>query len=226
LVSLSGFSINRRERAIVEGVGSHLSTVKKTVEDFGGLVDSVSAGDAASARRFFDDVMDDETKADTIHRDLSLRVANGAFFGGVREDILALLEKIDEIADSAKDASRLLNVEVGTTNGSAIELLRSDEMRLFIADLKNAVLALENLIAAFSINKKEVLARVHSVEEFEESADSRKDVLLRELFRGASKLNPVTVIQLRDFIFVADDIADNAEDASDVVLVLVAKGYG
>jgi len=225
LVSLSGFSINRRERAIVEGVGSHLATVKRTVEDFGGLVDSVSSGDPASAGRFFDAVMGDETKADTIHRDLSLRVANGAFFGGVREDILALLEKIDDIADSAKDASRLLNVEVGA-NGSAIELLRSDEMRLFIADLKGSVSALENLIAAFTISKKEVLARVHSVEEFEESADSRKDVLLRELFRGASKLNPVAVIQLRDFIFVADDIADNAEDASDVVLVLIAKGYG
>ncbi len=225
MVSLSGFSINRRERAIVEGVGSHLATVKRTVEDFGGLVESVSSGDAASARRFFDAVMGDETKADTIHRDLSLRVANGAFFGGVREDILALLEKIDDIADSAKDASRLLSVEVGA-NGSTIELLRSDEMRLFIADLKGSVSALENLIAAFTINKKEVLARVHSVEEFEESADSRKDVLLRELFRGASNLNPVTVIQLRDFIFVADDIADNAEDASDVVLVLIAKGYG
>ncbi len=196
MVSLSGFSINRRERAIVEGVGSHLATVKRTVEDFGGLVDSVSSGDPALARRFFDDVMGDETKADTIHRDLSLRVANGAFFGGVREDILALLEKIDDIADSAKDASRLLNVEVGA------------------------------MIAAFTISKKEVLARVHSVEEFEESADSRKDVLLRELFSGASNLNPVTVIQLRDFIFVADDIADNAEDASDVVLVLIAKGYG
>ena len=225
MVSLSGFSINRRERAIVEGIGSHLGTVKKTVEDFGGLVDSLSRGDSASARRCFDTVMDEETKADTIHRDLSLRVANGAFFGGVREDILALLEKIDDIADSAKDASRLLNVELGM-DGSAIELLKSDEMRLFIADLKSSVTALENLIAAFMISKKEVLARVHSVEEFEESADSRKDVLLRELFRGASKLNPVAVIQLRDFIFVADDIADKAEDASDVVLVLIAKGYG
>lgn len=225
MVSLSGFSINRRERAILEGVGSHLATVKKTVEDFSGLVDSVSRGDSDSARRFFEGVMDDETKADAIHRDLSLRVANGAFFGGVREDILALLEKIDDIADSAKDASRLLNVEVGG-NGSAVELLRSKEMRLFIDDLKGAVSALENLIAAFTISKKEVLARVHGVEEFEESADSKKDVLLRELFGGASRVNPVTVIQLRDFIFVADDIADNAEDASDVVLVLIAKGYG
>jgi hypothetical protein len=36
----------------------------------------------------------------------------------------------------------------------------------------------------------------------------------------------VSVIGLRDFLFASDDIADNAENASDVVLVLVAKGYG
>ncbi len=225
LVRFSGFSFNRKERAIIEGVESHLGIVKKTIDDFEGLIDSVAKGDVNAARRFFEEVMNDETKADTIHRDLSLRVANGAFFGGVREDILALLEKIDNIADSAKDASRFLNVEVGM-NGSALRLLKSEEMHLFISDLKNAVLALEKLIAAFTISKNEVLSRVHSVEEFEESADSRKDLILGELFRASAKINPVTVIQLRDFIFIADDIADNAEDASDVVLVLIAKGYG
>src|SRR5438093_12738555 len=102
MVSLSGFSINRRERAIVEGIGSHLATVKRTVEDFGGLIDSVSSGDGASARRFLDPVMGDETKADTIHSALSLRVPNGACFGGLREDILALLAKIYDIVDSEK----------------------------------------------------------------------------------------------------------------------------
>jgi len=225
LVSISGFSFNRRERGIIEGVESHLEIVKKSVEDLGGLVESVASGDASLAKVFFEEVMSDETRADAIHRDLSLRVANGAFFGGVREDILALLEKIDDIADSAKDASRLLNAEVGLGD-HAIDLLKSERMRLFISELKGAVLALEKLIAAFTISKKEVLSRVHSVEEFEESADSTKDLLIRELFRMSSRINPVTVIQLRDFIFIADDIADNAEDASDVVLVLIAKGYG
>lgn len=225
MVSLSGFSLARKERGIIEGVENHLAVVRRTVDDFGSFLESVSMRDAGSAKRFFDDVMSDETNADTIHRDLSLKIANGAFFGGVREDILALLEKIDDIADSAKDASRLLMAEVGM-NGSAIDLLKSDEMHLFISDLKSAVSALAGLVAAFRVSKKEVLSKVHSVEEFEEAADSRKDQLLRELFRVSSLINPVTVIQLRDFIFVADDIADNAEDASDVVLVLVAKGYG
>ncbi len=225
MVRLSGFSINRKERAIIEGVESHLGIVKKTVEDFGRLIESVSSGDDLSAKRFFEEVMNEETKADKMHRDLSLRVANGAFFGGVREDILTLLEKIDDIADSAKDASRLLMAEFAMSE-SVVDLLRSEQMRLFVKDLKDSVSALENLIAAFKVSKKEVLARVHGVEVFEESADSRKDLLLRELFGESRQLNPVTVIQLRDFIFVADDIADNAEDASDVVLVLVAKGYG
>jgi len=225
LVSLSGFSISRKERAVIEGVQKHLGIVKKAVDDFGLLTDSVSKGESASASRLFEEVMSDETNADTVHRDFSLRVANGAFFGGVREDILALLEKIDDIADSAKDAARLLMTEAGM-NGSALELLSSEEMRAFILDLKGAVSALESLIAAFSVSKREVLSRVHGVEEFEEAADSRKDALLKGLFRVSARINPVTVIQLRDFIFVADDIADNAEDASDVVLVLIAKGYG
>jgi uncharacterized protein Yka (UPF0111/DUF47 family) len=39
-------------------------------------------------------------------------------------------------------------------------------------------------------------------------------------------MDPVSIIELRDFIFASDEIADNSERASDVVLVLVAKGYG
>ena len=99
-------------------------------------------------------------------------------------------------------------------------------MKGFIAGLRSAVEALETLVATLGRGRKEVLSKVHTVEEFEEKADSVKELLLRELFDKANSMNPVTVIQLRDFIFVADNIADNAEDASDVILVLVAKGYG
>jgi uncharacterized protein Yka (UPF0111/DUF47 family) len=99
-------------------------------------------------------------------------------------------------------------------------------MRRFVTDLRSSVDALETLIASLGRGKKEILSKVHTVEEFEEQADSDKDALLKELFDKASSMNPVSVIQLRDFIFVADNIADNAEDASDATLVLVAKGYG
>jgi len=65
------------------------------------------------------------------------------------------------------------------------------------------------------------------VEEYEEAADSFKQNMLVALFEDSSGgIDPVTVILVRDFLFCADDVADKAEDASDVALVLVAKGYG
>jgi predicted phosphate transport protein (TIGR00153 family) len=220
-----GFLSFRKEKSIIEGVGKHLSIVSETVDGFIAAVGSAAVGDAEGARKHAEDVFSKEQEADTVHRELSLRIAQGAFFGGVREDILALLEAIDNIADSAKDAIRFLSSDSALSEDGRM-IFMSEHMTGFLGSLKLAVDALKSLIASFDRGKKEILSRVHSVEEFEEKADSHKDLLLKELFAKAESMSPVTVIQLRDFIFMSDDIADNAEDASDVILVLVAKGYG
>jgi predicted phosphate transport protein (TIGR00153 family) len=188
------------------------------------LVGAVSAADDARSDELFQKVMMDETQADDVHRELSLKIAEGAFFGGVREDFLNLLEKIDSIADSAKDAARLLMIEK-ITSPSALLILGSDKMDSFLKALHDSVGALLHLIDASKIDRKTVLSRVRTVEDCEELADTKKDLLLRETFGLAENANALTVIQLRDFLFQADDIADNAEDGSDIVLILIAKGY-
>jgi predicted phosphate transport protein (TIGR00153 family) len=225
MVDFGFFSLNKKERRILAGAENHLGAVQKTVDAFAALLNSVGRNDPASTKRLFDEVLNGETEADTIHREFSLKIAEGAFFGGVREDMLELLEKIDSVADSAKDASRFLSMQ-GSMDAAAVGILMSETMQHFVSDLKGAVAALGRLLDAFEHSRKEALAKVHTVEEFEEAADASKDRLLRELFEKSTQMNPVSVIQLRDFIFVADDIADNAEDAGDVVLVLLAKGYG
>ena len=223
-LDLKFLSINRRERTIFEGVLRLLDTVTKTVDLFEASVSAFADGDAKSSE-IVEKVFDGETDADTIHRELQTRIAEGAFFGGVREDILNLLEKIDDIADSAKDAARFLSQDSRMTT-EARDLLGSPGMKSFISALKSSVVALTGLVKALQQNKREALSKVPSIEDFEEEADGHKDVLLKTLFNSDKSMDPVTVIQLRDFIFVADNIADNAEDASDVILVLIAKGYG
>jgi len=225
LVDLGFLSVGKKERAIFDGILEHLTIVSRTVDAFAASVEKVGEGDTASAEELTRSVFEGETAADTIHRELSLKVAQGAFFGGVREDILNLLEKIDDIADSAKDAARFLSsdLRLGT---DARAMLGSENMKLFLDDLKLSVVALTDLVRAFDGGRAKVLSKVHSVEEFEEWADTRKDTLLKQLFANSQRMDPVTVIQLRDFTFVADDIADDAEDAGDVIIVLVAKGYG
>jgi predicted phosphate transport protein (TIGR00153 family) len=224
LVKFPSLSINKKENEMLDGIRNHLATVETTVDNFVNLVRAFGSAEPSDGKACFEAVLNGEKDADTIHRALSTEIAEGAFFGGVREDMLALLEKIDNIADSAKDAARFLEFE-GSLDAFALSLLRSEDMNQFLEKLREAVYALGELVAAFRTGRKEMLARVHIIEEYEEAADVCKDKLLRQLFANSAAPDPIIVIQMRDFIFVADDIADNAEDASDVVLVLIAKGY-
>jgi uncharacterized protein len=225
LVNFGFLSGRGKEKRVFEGILSHLDTVSKAVDSFEASVSATAAGDARLAAGKAKEVFDYETRADEIHRELSLKIAEGAFFGGVREDILELMEKIDNIADSAKDAARFLASD-SRLGLEARPMLGSSNMKLFLEDLEKAVGALIELVQALEKGKEAALSKIHTVEDFEEDADTHKDDLLKQLFDSAQSMNPVTVIQLRDFMFVADDVADNAEDASDVILVLIAKGYG
>ena len=223
-MNLGFLSVGKKEKTIFDGILRLLDTVSEGVETFEASVLAFARGDAR-AQDLVRKVFDAETKADGIHRELSLKVAEGAFFGGIREDILNLMERIDDIADSAKDAARFLS-EDSRLGDDARTMLASENMKLFLADLKSAVNALKDLVRALKVGRKQALAIIEKVEDFEEEADGHKDAMLKELFGQAEGMNSVSVIQLRDFTFVADDIADNSEDASDVILVLLAKGYG
>lgn len=218
------FSLGGRERKILDGIDRHLDTVRRCVLAYQRMV-SAFADAAPDARRILDEVFELETKADEIRRDLNRNIAEGAFFGGVREDILSLIQTDDSIADAAKDAARLLAMGA-EGDPDILGLLKDVHMLGFQQRLLEAVSSLQSLIQALRIDKASVLSRVRAVEDCEEGADTEKNYLLNKLFSKPRLLDPVSIIQLRDFIFASDNIADNAESASDVVLVLVAKGYG
>lgn len=224
LARFPNFSLGGRERSILQGVLDHLATVRECVLAYQELVTACSV-EAPSTQELLERVFELEDKADEIQRDLNQRIAEGAFFGGVREDILNLINEDDSIADAAKDASRLL--VMGQEGGPSLaSVLTSEHMARFEQNLLAAVDALSGIIAALQVDKKSVLARVHTVEDYEEAADTEKDYLLREIFSMRKTMDAVSIIQLRDFLFASDDIADNAENAGDVIVVLVAKGYG
>lgn len=218
-------SFGGREKAILKSLYDDFSIVQQAVADFGAVVSAVATTDAQATSSSFQKVLEDEKLADDFHRRLSEEIAEGAFFGGIREDMLNLLEKIDNIADSAKGAARLIAAEE-TLDEFAVSLLGSDHMKGFVGDIAATVDALGSTLEAFGVGRSEILSRVTKVEEFEEAADAQKDEVAKKLFAKENRPDAVTVVQMRDFLLVADNIADNAEDASDVVLILVAKGYG
>lgn len=222
--SFPSFSLGGRERSILQGVQDHLATVRECVVAYQKLVGACAVNDP-TVGELLEDVFQLEDKADGIRRDLSTRISEGSFFGGIREDILNLISADDYIANAAKDAARLLVIgEDGDPSFASV--LTNEHMTRFQHYLLDAVDSLGAIIAALEVDRKAVLSRVRAVEDSEENADTEKDYLLRQIFSMRKTMDAVSIIQLRDFLFASDDIADRAEDASDVVVVLVAKGYG
>jgi len=218
------FSLGGREKSIMQGVERHIDIVKECVETLRKLVGAVAASDA-SVQALRDRVFELEDEADGVRRDLDSAIAEGAFFGGVREDIVNLIGVIDRIAGAAKDSARLLTLGTGG-DPSGLVILKNEHMGLFFNNLMAALTALETLVDSLKTGKQGVVEGARVVEDYEEAADNEKASLLEELFKFPRQIDPVDVIQLRDFIFAADDIADNSVNASDVLVVLVAKGYG
>lgn len=226
MVTLPGVTFSRREGTIVKSMVADVRLVRETEQALASLVSAVAEGDLRACLESRNRVFELESKAAAVRRDLSTLIAEGAFFGGVREDMLNLIGKIHDIADKAKDAARLITL-ARVTNPKAIEVLRSDDMKQFLANLDMAVAALQGIIEAFAIDRKTVIERVRTVEGFEEAADTFKQNLLAALFeKSQGGIDPLTMILVRDFLFSADDVADKSEEASDVAIVLVAKGYG
>lgn len=225
-MNLPGVAFRGKESAILRKMVENVLFVRRTEQGLSDLVAAVAEGDlaACSARRA--GIFELESKAAALHRELSAQIAEGAFFGGVREDMLNLGGLTYDIADKAKDAARLITL-ARVTDPRAIEVLRSDDMKHFLENLDMAVAALQGIIEAFAIGRKKVLERVNVVEGYEEAADTYKNNMLMAIFdKSHGEIDPVTLLLVRDFVFVADDVADKAEHASDVALVLVAKGYG
>ncbi len=152
-------------------------------------------------------IADLEEKGDELHRTLVREIATESFFGGIREDFLNLLEKIDSIADEAKDAGKIFHqrhVPKETVN----YLFKGDVISFISTCVKTTELFRESILA-LEKDKRDVLSLVERVEESEESADTIRYAILENLLKNEINGDVLDIVMLKDFLNTADDVADN-----------------
>ena len=74
-----------------------------------------------------------------------------------------------------------------------------------------------------NVDYRKAFEKAHEVEREEEKLDDIKLELLEELHRKEESLNPLTYVQIKEFILQVDQIADFAEDAADIISIMVTK---
>ncbi|MFQ5969579.1 MAG: TIGR00153 family protein [Nitrososphaerales archaeon] len=213
----------RKRNSMQELLLEHARLVLDSVDNFQSMVEALRLLDFEKARNFEDMVEKFETDADEIHRENVKQICKGSFFGYMREDILQLMEMVDSIADSAKEASRALTLRKIPEH--ILSGFFTDTAMSYVKDSSSTAKSLLDVIKSLSMKRDLVMDKVRVVEQLEENADVLKNKLFQELYSRADEYDPLTVLQLKEFIDLTDNIADKAEDASDVVLMMLAKGY-
>jgi predicted phosphate transport protein (TIGR00153 family) len=151
-------------------------------------------------------------------------ISQGAFFSGTREDFLELMEENDEVADAAKDASRIL--AESPLNTTSFKILFEEPgltLKDFFIQVTSSVQLLVESIVSLQSDAELAVSKSLLVERAEEDADEIKNSLVRRIYAHKADLDVLTLLQLRDFVFKLDEVADAAEDSSDLVISLVAK---
>jgi predicted phosphate transport protein (TIGR00153 family) len=184
------------------------------------VFDRLAAGDHASAYVSYLEVDKVETEADGVHRELVDKLSTGVFFANLGTDLMSLAEKVDGVADSAKAAAKILIQR--RLEAAELAPIREKVTELLAVTAK-AVSSLETAIESLGREIGELVMHAHEVEEYEESADVLKEALIEHIF--TLDLQVLSVIQLREFVNMVDNVSDNAEDGADVLYILVSKGY-
>jgi len=187
------------------------------------LVAALKGHDYDSVLKETETIAGIENQADQAHLKAVENICSGSFFGGIREDILTLLENIDNIADSAKGASRIFFQR--RISDDVIDYLFKEDLVGFVQTCNETVDILKNAVISLGKNKTEVIKLAGDVERSEERADAIRAKIVENLLKNEINADVLDIIMLKDFLDVADDVADDAEDCSDVLLILVAKGY-
>ncbi len=214
---------SRGERELIGKVIRNLDVSIDASRHLLKLVTSLQKYDYDDVNREYQIISDLEEKGDELHRTLVREIATGSFFGGIREDFLNLLEKIDSIADESKDAGKIFHLR-RMPKQTVDYLFKGDVASFIVTCVKTAELLRESILA-LEKGKAAVLTLVELVEKSEEEADSIRYGILETLFRNEDGSDVLDIIMLKDFLNTADGIADNAENGSDVLQILIAKGY-
>jgi predicted phosphate transport protein (TIGR00153 family) len=201
------------EKETLQLLKEHADMSYQVVSEFMNAFGAFEAKDYNRVRSCVDNVNLVESKADDLRRRIEVKIYSGAFLPGSRSLILNFAERIDEVADVAQDAARMLVfLDDRDVPKDILALIRGElEGGLSTADmLRESVRDMDSAKAASVIER--LRAKEHEVDEIEHEAYS---VMYK------SVKDPILVLLISKLITYTGNISDRCEDASDALSLVI-----
>ena len=153
---------------------------------------------------------------------LTHEITSGAISSNLMDNLLNLTDKCDDILDKTHYLSReikRMNIDYKRTNGTAIIASSYKTFRIMIDKSREAI---KSVSAMFTDTNMDSLKEERmKIEVLEESVDELKDNLIDDIYRHADEMHFLVYDHLMSLVHKIDDMVDDCEDISDLLLNII-----
>ncbi|MDH5299413.1 MAG: TIGR00153 family protein [Desulfobulbaceae bacterium] len=205
----------------------HSKKVHECVEMLWPLMEAVVNEDYDTIPQLVDKVSRLEYESDKLKHAIRDSLPRRFFLPVSREDLEALLRRQDRIADNVEDFAVIVSIRNTRIHSSLTERFTALVNQVFqvTGTLLTAAVELNNL-AEVSFSGAEsvvVLELIEGLGKEEWRADRMARALSREIYNLESELDPLTIIFYEKMVLKLGEIANEAENAGDLLRTMIIK---
>ncbi|MFQ6051031.1 MAG: DUF47 domain-containing protein [Candidatus Hydrothermarchaeota archaeon] len=221
-----------QDKEILDRIQKHMKMVEKAVEELKNVVDVFCDEDFDKMGEMIEKVNIAEAEADDLRREIESLLREGKTQTDIRENLFKLIERLDEVADAAKTAVRMFQVREKSLHSMCIVFSErcieiSKELKSRLLSLVDSVLetvkTLRESINYMNTDMHQAAFMAREVDRKEEEVDEIEHETLKMLLHAEGELDVLSIIQLREIISQIGNVADKAEDASDIVSIIAVR---
>ncbi len=194
--------------------------VEQCVGQVPALVAAFTAGDWAALEAVGRQINALEGQADDIKREIRRHLSTSLFSSVERTEILALVHSLDEIADAAQDAGKLMGMRRTRVPAELAPLFA--ELAAKVVGGAAGLTAVTARLAGngggaggASVDVHELITALEGVARNEFECDEQQHDMLKRVLAMEDRLSPMDIFFLMNIIKELGEIADELENASD-----------
>ncbi|MBN2014291.1 MAG: DUF47 domain-containing protein [Candidatus Altiarchaeota archaeon] len=214
LFNLISVLAGEQEKETIRLINEHADMTYKVVYEFKNAFDAFEEGNYKELGKQVENTCNLESMADDLRRKIEENMYSGAFLPGSRSLILNFVEMVDEIADAAQDAAKMLVFLEGRKMPKNILPLIKMEIDAgldTIDVLRRSVIDMANIADMRSAIER-IRSKEHEADEIENKAYS---LLYKKVEDG------ILALLLSKLVEYSGNISDRAEDATDALSLIL-----
>jgi len=209
------FLTHKLEKETIELMHEHVQKACTAVNTLTELLALWEGGNTKEAKSKREEIIKLEVEGDELRRKIEENLYSGAFLPISRSRILNFSECIDNIYDTCEDAAKL--------TGHLVPIHVNFEIREATKELLkgtcNSVLLLQKAVEQLD-DVKEIKNTIQKIREVEHEVDEISDGIYTLIYQ--SNLSPKEMLLLLKLVEYISSISNHAENASDVISLLIA----